>query len=579
MENIQSTGMAFRCRADAALSFESVDLGSKRVCGYISSELVETGMISLPDLIQPEERETVRKQIQDSIARKGVFAIPFGLQGKDHRQTRGVLVGKGIFGGPLSLKGIEGYIVRLHDSNTTGRTGETSEIELFRQMLDSVSELIAVITQDGIIQDIAGSVQKILGYHPDEIIGKSANRLFQALDKTRFEDLIPLAQEIGTEGISANMIASSRTGDPILLEIRMTSTGDSEGRLILAASITSEEKTELTTPDAMMPPVFTSAPVPMAITGLKDRLIQEVNQAFLDICGQSDPADLIGVSLTGAGLVTRPDELIGIEASLDRNGEAIEVQSRFRTPSGIKPVLISARSIMGEGIKPYQIVWTVVILPEVRIPSSEPSGVQDTGAETVSVMNHRFKNYLLMLESVMRLKGMKNGKIGADAIKESRMFMHAISAYYQKINPSVGSDTISVCAYMQSIASNIDDEYQEDSGTIPIQVTCDENFLLPGSEAVPMGIILTELIINAISHAYEPSERGTIAIIFRREEDWYILEVNDNGRGLPDAVMKGQLSTTGLSMVENLAHQLSGTAGFSNEKGARIRILFPVPRT
>jgi len=114
-QNTKITAMAFRCRADAALGFEHVDEGSIRVTGYTEAELVQTGLINLPDLIQPSLREEVRSQIQDGINRQGSFAVSFSLITKDKTVAQAILVGNGVFKTPLTISAIEGYIIRMQE--------------------------------------------------------------------------------------------------------------------------------------------------------------------------------------------------------------------------------------------------------------------------------------------------------------------------------------------------------------------------------------------------------------------------------------------------------------------------------
>jgi hypothetical protein len=109
------TAMAFRCRAEAALGFEHVDEASKRVTEYTHADLVEAGLVCLPDLILESERDQVRQQIQDGINRQGTFAVSFTMLTKDRSQVDALLVGEGIFSSPLKLTGIEGYIVRMQE--------------------------------------------------------------------------------------------------------------------------------------------------------------------------------------------------------------------------------------------------------------------------------------------------------------------------------------------------------------------------------------------------------------------------------------------------------------------------------
>jgi two-component sensor histidine kinase len=81
--------------------------------------------------------------------------------------------------------------------------------------------------------------------------------------------------------------------------------------------------------------------------------------------------------------------------------------------------------------------------------------------------------------------------------------------------------------------------------------------------------------MNAIRHAFTPGQPGRIDLSLQREEGWYIYQVQDSGRGLPESVIKAGGATSGFSIIEKLAMELSGTMTLANDGGAVIRIIFP----
>jgi hypothetical protein len=112
-EHFQVSGMMYKCKPDVALSFTYVDNGAEEVSGYTPSELIDTGQISLPDLIHPEDRDRVRGSMQAGITEKRSFIIPCRLQEKKGSFLEGIILGAGIFKGTLTLTGLEGYIIRI----------------------------------------------------------------------------------------------------------------------------------------------------------------------------------------------------------------------------------------------------------------------------------------------------------------------------------------------------------------------------------------------------------------------------------------------------------------------------------
>lgn len=85
-----------------------------------------------------------------------------------------------------------------------------------------------------------------------------------------------------------------------------------------------------------------------------------------------------------------------------------------------------------------------------------------------------------------------------------------------------------------------------------------ENVIVPASTAAPIGLILTELITNALKHAFPPGRRGTIAISLRRTARSAILELQDDGEGFPDALDPTPSPGMGLGLVKKLARQIGG---------------------
>jgi two-component system, sensor histidine kinase PdtaS len=95
--------------------------------------------------------------------------------------------------------------------------------------------------------------------------------------------------------------------------------------------------------------------------------------------------------------------------------------------------------------------------------------------------------------------------------------------------------------------------------------------------ALPLGLIVSELVTNALKHAFEGRESGTILVRVRQTDGAGQLTVRDNGRGLPAATRP---SATGLGLVELLTRQIGGTLRQKTrpEGGAQFRVTFRTDR-
>jgi two-component sensor histidine kinase len=103
-----------------------------------------------------------------------------------------------------------------------------------------------------------------------------------------------------------------------------------------------------------------------------------------------------------------------------------------------------------------------------------------------------------------------------------------------------------------------------------------ESIILNLERAVPCGLILNELVSNALKHAFPDGRRGEITVTMRRDNGNYRLSVADNGVGMAEAVDLPHTKTLGLRLVSIFVEQLQGTFNVERGEGTRFEIVFPV---
>ena len=98
--------------------------------------------------------------------------------------------------------------------------------------------------------------------------------------------------------------------------------------------------------------------------------------------------------------------------------------------------------------------------------------------------------------------------------------------------------------------------------------------------AIPVGLLLHELVANAMKHAFGPHGEGRLSVSLRRDGDTHVcLVVADDGPGLPSLDTRGQGSGIGLRMVRTLAAQIDGEIQLDRSSGTRISVRFPLNRS
>ena len=178
-------------------------------------------------------------------------------------------------------------------------------------------------------------------------------------------------------------------------------------------------------------------------------------------------------------------------------------------------------------------------------------------------MEHRVANSLQIIASILLLKAK------AVSSEETRQELHdahkrvmSIAEVQKHLHSTGGLDQIEVSAYLETLCSGLASSMVRDQGSIAVKVIA-EGGAVPSSEAVSLGLIVTELVINAIKHAFpEDRDNGMILVTYERNEADWKLVVSDNGVGKPD--LPEQSPGLGITIIGALAKQLGAEVEVSS---------------
>jgi two-component sensor histidine kinase len=132
---------------------------------------------------------------------------------------------------------------------------------------------------------------------------------------------------------------------------------------------------------------------------------------------------------------------------------------------------------------------------------------------------------------------------------------------------------INLKVFVEAMTQNLLRIYRPDA-KIEIHI---QSLTLDLNKAVPCGLILNELVTNALKHAFRDGSQGLITIIFQMPNDnTYELTVQDNGVGLPKEIDVSKSKSLGLVIVNQLVSQIEGVLKVTDDKGTRFQIKFPV---
>ncbi len=185
-------------------------------------------------------------------------------------------------------------------------------------------------------------------------------------------------------------------------------------------------------------------------------------------------------------------------------------------------------------------------------------------------IHHRVKNNLSLINSLIRLFGA--GKHWPD-IDEITNRIQAISRIHETIYRSDNLSSVDFAEYLEEIVSSFKDLYiGEKAADIRLDV---DHALLNINTAVPLGLILTELVTNAQKHAFtDRKQPGTIEISLKEKNGRYILGVSDNGKGFDRSELTEDRGHLGFTLVEALTEQIGGTLDYKTVPGTTFTVTF-----
>lgn len=135
-------------------------------------------------------------------------------------------------------------------------------------------------------------------------------------------------------------------------------------------------------------------------------------------------------------------------------------------------------------------------------------------------------------------------------------------------------EVLSVASFFESVVYRLKEDGIKIGVAIHADVQC-ASIGLPVSLSLPFCLLVNELVLNCSRHAFSNRLTGDVSIHFKKQGEYFVLEISDDGIGLP-ANFKWEKSTTfGFQFIQKLLSQLKGAATVTSEKGCKIMVTFP----
>ncbi|MBH8561577.1 PAS domain-containing protein [Nostoc sp. CENA67] len=191
-------------------------------------------------------------------------------------------------------------------------------------------------------------------------------------------------------------------------------------------------------------------------------------------------------------------------------------------------------------------------------------------------IHHRVKNNLGIVSSLLQMQCRRTKDAQATAIlRDSQNRIASISLVHEKLYRSEDLANIDFAQYIPDLTTHLFDSYNVSSSQIKLNIQVD-GASLDIETAIPCGLIINELVSNALKYAFVDGRAGEILVKLSCGGDRYLtLIVRDNGVGLPADFDSRKAKTLGISLIQGLIKQLRGNLEINCEQGTEFKIIFP----
>ncbi len=452
--------------------------------------------------------------------------------------------------------------------------------EYYRSLIERTSDVIAVLDETGVILYGSPSVEKVLGFKPQELIGANCRELIHPSDL-----------ENSRRAFSSSMVQPEITDERIQIRIRHK---NNSWRYLEAVGSAGKDRHDRTALIVNLRDITDRKAAEDALMTSEQRF-RDISEAVgeyifeIDLDGRfTFTSDRI-VDLSGL----TPDEIRGrnlYDFVLPSERERVRkiFVGKISHASGFRDVEMA---FVG---KTKETVWLNV----AGVPIFDARGVL-TGCRGAALditarkmaeekikaslrekevllkeIHHRVKNNLQVISSLLKLQSsyFKESRI-KEAFNESQGRIKTIALVHQKLYQSGDMSKIDFESYARDLSRDIFRAYGVDSDKIRLETEMSRSFL-DIDTAMPCGLIISELLSNSLKYAFVDRKRGKVTLNLAEKNGRFILKVGDDGTGLPDSINFRDTRSLGLQLVNTLVEQLEGTIELEKSAGTRFVITF-----
>ena len=533
----------------------------------------------------PELAPYLKSIIQQVLDQESAMTAPTVVP--ELRYTRG---GEYVLGaGYQPVKGesghTEGVLITLSPERAESQPVQARDSDKHAQkILDHLSTFVFILSADGSVLDANDLFLTSTGLKLSEVLGKPLWQSELCTDASQTCALLQQAVLEARSGKPSRFDARWKMpeGEIATVDFQLTPQIDATGevhRLIASARDISERierEAQLVFSETLLRRIFEATADALILADHRGR-ITLANARAADMFGY--PADDFA-RLSVDDLL--PDSMRRDHAQL-RQGYYHQPIARSmadkrdlfgrRMDGSLFPIEVGLTPLEISGDK--RVLATVV---DVTVQKKFQNTLEEALKAKTALLNevhHRVKNNLQVVSSLLSLQARGIPEEIREPFTESQGRIKAMALIHQQFYEKQQMDRIEGLSYLKNLCDLLRQSYTGITRKLRIELDSDqEAVFLSMDQALPFGLLINELVTNAIKHAFIGRDQGQIRIFVTRAHGEIHLSLHDDGIGIPADKELGKGSSLGFQLIPDLAKQLDAELQLIRENGARFEITF-----
>jgi PAS domain S-box-containing protein len=484
--------------------------------------------------------------------------------------------------------------------------------EKYRTVVNSANDGI-IIVQDGFIQFINPRLSEMGGRSAGEVIGRPFTDFLLSEELPKIRKLHDLRMAGGDVPAKYELVLQKKNGDPLFVEVNTSviSFRKKPAALIIARDFTARKQTE-----KLKDSIFRISGAAISSDSLEE-LFQSIHRVISDLMPAKnfyiaiyDPsAELLSfpyfvdefdpppepkkagrgltefVLRTGKPLLASPE----VFTQLVRRGEIESIGAPSIDWLGV-PLNIDGRTIgvlvvqtYTEGVRyseeekdilKFVSDQVAMAVYRKRTEAQIKASLKEKDV-LLKEVHHRVKNNMQVISSLLNLQSRRiQDSAVLEMFKESQRRIRSMALIHERLYQSSDLSRIEFSQYLRNLATHLFHSCQVDSSRIQLRIEAEEvHFNI--NTAIPCGLIVNELVSNALKHAFPEGRSGSLGLdLHKVAGDGYVLGVKDDGVGFPENLDFRKTETLGMQIVSTLVDQIEGRLELERRSGTGFTLKF-----